>query len=210
MTAPGFLTVLGGRRVVPTVSAQEPDDAVVAARALAAGGVDVLEVLVRTPAAFDAIAAVRAQVPEVLVGAGTVLDAAQVDGAVAAGAAFVVGPGFSASVAERCAAAGVAHLPGVFTATEVIAARDAGLDTVKLFPATALGPVAAGRLTEAFPGTAFVPTGGIGREAVGAWLRVPGVVAVGGSWLVPPDALRRRDTATITALAAATLRELDA
>src|SRR5450756_599246 len=125
---------------------------------------------------------------DILVGAGTVLTVAQVDQAVAAGATFVVSPGLSRAVVERCQELGVLALPGAVTATEVQAALELGLDTVKFFPAgTSGGPAAIKALAAPFTGVKFVPTGGVGPANLGEYLALASVVAVGGSWMVPTE-----------------------
>nr|WP_240897771.1 bifunctional 4-hydroxy-2-oxoglutarate aldolase/2-dehydro-3-deoxy-phosphogluconate aldolase [Kineococcus vitellinus] len=146
----------------------------------------------------------------VLAGAGTVLSAAQVDRAVAAGAAFVVSPGLDRAVVERCREHGVAVLPGAVTATEVQAALALGLSTLKFFPAaTSGGPAAVRALSAPFADVRFVPTGGIGPDDLRQWLDVPSVLAVGGSWMVPRELIAAGDfdavrdlTARAVALAA--------
>ena len=173
------------------------------AEALVGGGLPVLEVTLRTPAALDAIRAMRA-VPGAIVGAGTVLDPAQLAAAIDAGAQFAVSPGFTERLAE---AAVIPWLPGVASAGEVMRALDAGLTRLKFFPATAAGGLPALKaLSAVFRQVRFCPTGGISQATAPEWLALPSVACVGGSWLVPadepldPDAIRRR------ALAAATLR----
>lgn len=131
---------------------------------------------------------------DVLVGAGTVLSPAQVDIAVAAGASYIVSPGLSRAVVERCGEHGVPVLPGVVTATEIQAALDLGVSTIKFFPAgTSGGPAAIAALTAPFIGVKFVPTGGIGPTNLREYLDIPSVAAVGGSWMVPKDKIRAGD-----------------
>jgi 2-dehydro-3-deoxyphosphogluconate aldolase/(4S)-4-hydroxy-2-oxoglutarate aldolase len=123
-----------------------------------------------------------------LVGAGTVLTPGQAEAAAAAGARFIVSPGFSSSVARRCAELGVPYVPGVATATEVMSALSEGLAVLKFFPAEAIGGVACLRAISApFGDVAWLPTGGIESTNAPAYLSVPGVIAVGGSWMVRPD-----------------------
>jgi 2-dehydro-3-deoxyphosphogluconate aldolase/(4S)-4-hydroxy-2-oxoglutarate aldolase len=175
--------------------------AVPVADALAAGGLPVAEVTFRTEVAADAIGRIAAET-DVLVGAGTVVRAEQVDEAVEAGARFIVTPGLSLPVIERCRELDVLVIPGVATATEVIAALDQGLDLLKLFPAEAAGGVALLRaLNGPFPDVRFVPTGGISAANAASYLELPSVAAVGGSWMVAPDLLAARDYAAITQLA---------
>jgi len=189
----GVLAELAARVLVPVVVLREASDAVVLADALVAGGLPVAEVTFRTAAAPEAIRVI-ADRGDVLVGAGTVLTPAQVDQAVAAGARYVVSPGTSRAVVERCFEHGVAVLPGAVTATEVQAALELGLDTVKFFPAGTSGGAGAIRaLAAPFGGVRFVPTGGVGPANLAEYLAVPAVVAVGGSWMVPADRIAARD-----------------
>jgi 2-dehydro-3-deoxyphosphogluconate aldolase / (4S)-4-hydroxy-2-oxoglutarate aldolase len=186
--------------IVPVVVLEELDAAVPVAAALAEGGLPVAEVTFRTAVAADAIARIAAET-DVLVGAGTVVRPEQVDEAVAAGAQFIVTPGLSARVIERCRELDVLVIPGVATATEVIAALDLRLDLLKLFPAEAAGGVALLKaLRGPFPGVRFVPTGGIGPANAAAYLALPSVPAVGGSWMVAPELIAARDFAAVTRL----------
>ncbi|NTW38543.1 MAG: bifunctional 4-hydroxy-2-oxoglutarate aldolase/2-dehydro-3-deoxy-phosphogluconate aldolase [Cellulomonadaceae bacterium] len=196
------LTALAHARVVPVVVLENAADAAPLAAALVAGGLPVAEVTFRTAAAQDAIR-VMADRGDILVGAGTVLTPGQVDQAVAAGASYVVSPGLSRAVVERCHEHGILALPGAVTATEIQAALELGVTTVKFFPAgTSGGPAAIAALTAPFGGVRFVPTGGIGPKNVHDYLAIPAVVAVGGSWMVPSDRVRAGDFAGITALTA--------
>ncbi len=121
------------------------------------------------------------------VGAGTILDPEQAERAVAAGAAFIVSPGFDEDVVAKCRELGVPVVPGIATATELMRALRAGLDTVKLFPAEAIGGLRALRsLAAPFPGMRFMPTGGIGVDQLAGYLAEPAVLAVGGSWMATP------------------------
>jgi 2-dehydro-3-deoxyphosphogluconate aldolase / (4S)-4-hydroxy-2-oxoglutarate aldolase len=186
--------------IVPVVVLEELDTAVPVAAALAEGGLPVAEVTFRTAVAADAIARIAAET-DVLVGAGTVVRPEQVDEAVAAGAQFIVTPGLSARVIERCRELDVLVIPGVATATEVIAALDLGLDLLKLFPAEQAGGVPLLKaLHGPFPHVRFVPTGGIAAANAAAYLALPSVAAVGGSWMVAPELVAAGDFATITRL----------
>lgn len=187
------LQALSAARIVPVVVLDDAGDADALAGALVAGGLPVAEVTFRTSAAADSIRAMAAR-GDILVGAGTVLTVAQVDQAVAAGASFVVSPGLSRAVVERCAEHGVLALPGAVTATEVQAALELGVSTVKFFPAgTCGGPAAIKALAAPFGGVQFVPTGGVGPKNLAEYLAVPAVVAVGGSWMVPRDQVKAGD-----------------
>lgn len=195
-------TVLGGHRVVPVVVLHDAAQASPLADALVAGGLPVAEVTFRTAAAEAALRRMAAD-GRLLVGAGTVLHPAQVDRAVEVGARFVVSPGLRPSVVRRAQQLGVPVYPGVATPSEIMAALDAGLDVLKLFPATALGgPATLTALAGPFPGVRFVPTGGIDARSMTTYLRHPAVVAVGGSWMVAPALLQAGDYAAVTALSA--------
>jgi 2-dehydro-3-deoxyphosphogluconate aldolase / (4S)-4-hydroxy-2-oxoglutarate aldolase len=186
--------------VIPVVVADDPDCAASLGDALVAGGLPLAEVTFRTRAAPDIIRVLAAR-GDILVGAGTVLTPADVDTAVDAGAAFVVSPGLSRAVVDRCVERGVLAIPGAVTATEVQAAIELGLDTVKFFPAEPAGGVAAiSALAAPFAGMSFVPTGGISASNVESYLDLPSVVAVGGSWMVPRDLVRSRDVAGLVGL----------
>lgn len=187
------LIQLAAHRLVPVVVLDEARDAGPLADALVGGGLPVAEVTFRTAAAPDAIRAM-ADRGDVLVGAGTVLTPEQVDQAVAAGAAYLVSPGTSRAVVERAQEHGIPILPGAVTATEVQAALDLGLDTVKFFPArTSGGSKAIAALSAPFGGVRFVPTGGVGPANLDEYFALPCVAAVGGSWMVPRDRVRAGD-----------------
>ena len=191
MDGSAFATRLGELRVVPVVSIDDAADAVGLADALAAGGLPMIEVTFRTDAASDAIAAIRTARPDVLVGAGTVLDPATVDRAIAAGAAFLVAPGFSPAVVAKAADHGVAMLPGAVTPTEIEMALAAGFRLVKFFPAEASGGVRYIKAVAApYRGVRFVPTGGVTPANLAEYLAVPAVAACGGTWIAPADAIR--------------------
>jgi 2-dehydro-3-deoxyphosphogluconate aldolase/(4S)-4-hydroxy-2-oxoglutarate aldolase len=197
------LARLAAHRLVPVVVLDEARDAGPLADALVAGGLPVAEVTFRTAAAADAIRAIADRGGDVLVGAGTVVTPAQVDAAVAAGAQYLVSPGTSRAVVERAREHGVPVLPGAVTATEVQAALELGLDTVKFFPAgTSGGSAAIAALAAPFGGVRFVPTGGVGPGNLDQYLALPCVAAVGGSWMVPRDRVRDGDLAGVRTLVA--------
>lgn len=196
------LARLAAHRLVPVVVLDEADDAGPLADALVGGGLPVAEITFRTAAAPDAIRVV-ADRGDVLVGAGTVVTPRQVDQAVAAGAQYLVSPGTSRAVLERAQEHGVPVLPGAVTATEVQAALELGVDTVKFFPAgTSGGSAAVAALAAPFGGVRFVPTGGVGPANLDEYLSLPCVAAVGGSWMVPRDRVRAGDLAGVRALVA--------
>jgi len=179
--------------ILPVVVLEDAGRAADLAGALIEGGLPVAEITFRTKAAAAAIAAMSSD-PRILVGAGTVVTVEQVDRAVEAGARFVVSPGFSHAVVSRCAELGVVTIPGAVTATEIMAALDAGLSLVKFFPAgSSGGPGAVKSLSAPFAGLGFVPTGGIEASNVSDYFAVPSVRAVGGSWMVPPVAISSGD-----------------
>jgi 2-dehydro-3-deoxyphosphogluconate aldolase/(4S)-4-hydroxy-2-oxoglutarate aldolase len=199
------LPALSAARLVPVVVLDDARDADALAGALVAGGLPVAEVTFRTAAAQDSIRAMAAR-GDILVGAGTVLTPEQVDQAVAAGARFVVSPGLSRAVVERCGELGVLALPGAVTATEVQAALELGVSTVKFFPAETSGGAAAIKaLTAPFGDVRFVPTGGIGPGNLTQYLAIPAVAAVAGSWMVPRDHVKAGDFAGIRELTADTV-----
>jgi 2-dehydro-3-deoxyphosphogluconate aldolase / (4S)-4-hydroxy-2-oxoglutarate aldolase len=186
--------------VLPVVVADDRDCAVSLGDALVAGGLPLAEVTFRTPAAPDVVR-ILAQRGDILVGAGTVLTADQVDTAVEAGAAFIVSPGLSRAVVDRCFERGVLPIPGAVTATEVQAALELGLDTVKFFPAESTGGATAiSALAAPFAGMSFVPTGGISTSNVDSYFALPSVIAVGGSWMVPRDLVSAHDVARLVGL----------
>lgn len=196
------LAALSDARLVPVVVLDDAAHADALAGALVAGGLPVAEVTFRTAAAADSIRAM-ADRGDILVGAGTVLTVAQVDQAVAAGASYVVSPGLSRAVVERCQELGVLALPGAVTATEIQAALELGLTTVKFFPAgTSGGAPAIAALAAPFGQVTFVPTGGIGPKNLQDYLSIPSVAAVGGSWMVPRDRVAAGDFDGITQLTA--------
>jgi 2-dehydro-3-deoxyphosphogluconate aldolase/(4S)-4-hydroxy-2-oxoglutarate aldolase len=175
-------------RTAPVIPVLVVDDASIArplAEALVAGGLTVLEVTLRTPAALDAIRAMK-QVPGATVGAGTVLNKRQLDGAIDAGAEFVISPGLTDNLARSAIATGVPYLPGVATTSDIMRGLDLGLDRFKFFPATASGGTATLKAHAAvFGEVRFCPTGGITEETAPEWLALEAVLCVGGSWVVP-------------------------
>jgi 2-dehydro-3-deoxyphosphogluconate aldolase/(4S)-4-hydroxy-2-oxoglutarate aldolase len=189
-------------RIVPVITIDDVARAAPLAEALCAGGLTVLEVTLRTPAAVPAIQAMRRAVPSAVVGAGTVVNRRQLAAAIGAGSQFLVSPGFSATLATAARRAGVPLLPGVASPTELMAALDAGLDTLKFFPAEQAGGVAMLKaLCAPFPSVAFCPTGGITAQKAPEYLAQPNVIAVGMSSVAPPELIAAGDFAGITALA---------
>ncbi|MGA5447701.1 bifunctional 4-hydroxy-2-oxoglutarate aldolase/2-dehydro-3-deoxy-phosphogluconate aldolase [Streptomyces umbrinus] len=188
--------------VVPVVVVDDVADAVPLARALAAGGLPAIEVTLRTPVALDAIRAIADGVPEAVVGAGTVISPEQVAQSVAAGARFLVSPGWTDVLLDAMKASGVPFLPGVSTTSEVVALLERGVSDMKFFPAQAAGGTAYLKsLAGPLPQARFCPTGGIGPAVAPEYLALPNVLCVGGSWMLPADAIAARDWARVETLA---------
>ncbi|MEV0242807.1 bifunctional 4-hydroxy-2-oxoglutarate aldolase/2-dehydro-3-deoxy-phosphogluconate aldolase [Streptomyces sp. NPDC050674] len=195
-------SVLDLAPVVPVVVIEEAGDAVPLARALVAGGLPAIEVTLRTPAALAAIREIARGVPGAVVGAGTVVRPGQVGEAVAAGSRFLVSPGWTDGLLEAMRASGVPFLPGVSTASEVVALLERGVREMKFFPAQAAGGTAYLRsLSGPLPQARFCPTGGIGPASAPDYLALPNVGCVGGSWMLPRDAVAARDWGRVEALA---------
>lgn len=175
--------------IIPVLTVDRVEDSVPIAAALVAGGLPVIEVTLRTPAALDAIVAMRT-VEGAIVGAGTVLTPGQYDEAADAGAEFIISPGLTAELADAAGDDGRAPLlPGVATASEVMRALDRGFTILKYFPAASLGgPTSLAALSQVFRTARFCPTGGIRPESAAEWLAIESVLCVGGSWLVPAGA----------------------
>lgn len=194
---------LAGSGVVPVVVLEDAKQAVPTARAMAAGGVDVMEITFRTAAARDSIAAVSAECPEVLVGAGTVVTLEQCKSAVEAGAKFIVSPGFDAEVVKWCVDNGVAVTPGCVTPTEIMAAMKLGIGVFKFFPANVYGGLTAMKsLAAPFTSAKFIPTGGVNSGNIDEYISAPFIHAVGGSWVCPKADISAGNFDKITALCA--------
>jgi 2-dehydro-3-deoxyphosphogluconate aldolase/(4S)-4-hydroxy-2-oxoglutarate aldolase len=188
--------------VVPVVVLDHPDQALPLGKALLAGGIDVIEVTLRTDAGLESIRRL-ADLPDLHVGAGSVLVVDHVDQVVDAGARFVVSPGLSVEVVQRCRQRGVAALPGVASASELMTAVSLGLDEVKFFPAGLLGgPAGIRALAAPFTRTSFMPSGGVKAENMADYLAIPAVPAVSGSWMVDPALLRAGAWDEVTARSA--------
>jgi 2-dehydro-3-deoxyphosphogluconate aldolase/(4S)-4-hydroxy-2-oxoglutarate aldolase len=190
--------------VIPVIVLHKVEHAVPMAEALLEGGVKVLEVTLRTPAALKCIEAIAKAVPQAVLGAGTLRSAADARAARDVGCRFGVSPGYTAEIARACREAGVALLPGVSTASEVMAANADGLMFLKFFPAVPAGGVPMLKaLHGPFPDVAFCPTGGLTPENAPQFLALPNVRVCGGSWLTPADAMEQGDWRRIAALAKA-------
>ena len=205
MTAPSedFVARLRRAGVVPVITIEDAASALPFARALRDGGLDVIEVTLRTAAALEAIRRIAADLPDVVVGAGTVLGKAQAEDSVAAGARFLVSPGLTPAVADAGLSASVPLLPGIATATEAMPATERGITFLKFFPTETSGGAAALKaLAAPLPHLRFCPTGGIDAAKAAIYLALPNVVCVGGSWMAPADAVKAGDWARIATLSA--------
>ena len=172
--------------VVPVVVIDDAQNALPTAQAMAAGGIPVMEITFRTPAAPDSIRLVSENLPEVLVGAGTVTDLAQAKLAVECGAKFIVSPGYDGETVDWCLENGIPVLPGCVTPTEIMGAKKKGLSVLKFFPANVYGGLKAIKaLAGPFPGMRFIPTGGVNNDNLAEFLSSPFICAVGGSWVCP-------------------------
>jgi 2-dehydro-3-deoxyphosphogluconate aldolase / (4S)-4-hydroxy-2-oxoglutarate aldolase len=196
--------LLGRAPVIPVLSIARLEDAVPLARALAGAGLPVLEVTLRTDVALAAIRAIRKEVPDAIVGAGTVLTAKDLAAVEAAGAAFAISPGATDALYAAASDARVPLLPGIATASELMHGLELGYQRFKFFPAESSGGVAALRsFAGPFAQAKFCPTGGIDAAKAPAYLALANVITVGGSWMVPADALAAGDWARIADLARA-------
>lgn len=191
--------------VIPVIVIDREADALPLARALLEGGVRVLEITLRTPAALPAIEAIAKALPDAIVGAGTVLNAEDARRAKEAGAQFAVSPGYTHGVGEACRSLGLPLLPGVATSAEIMTALGDGYHFLKLFPAQAVGGVGLLKAwASPFGAATFCPTGGITASTAADYLALPNVRCVGGSWLTPSDQVRSGNWDAITALARST------
>jgi 2-dehydro-3-deoxyphosphogluconate aldolase / (4S)-4-hydroxy-2-oxoglutarate aldolase len=188
--------------IMPVLAIDDLDHAIPLAKALVAGGLPVLEITLRTPAALGAMAQIAEHVPEAIVGAGTVLNAAQYQQVIAAGARFAISPGISQELLQVSANGAIPLLPGVASASEVMLGLNAGLTHFKFFPAEAAGGVA---MLKSFAGpfaaAKFCPTGGIDPSNAPNYLKLPNVITVGGSWMATSASIQAKDWSAITKLA---------
>ena len=194
--------VLKQAPVLPVLAIDHLEDAVPLAKALVEGGLPVLEVTLRSDTALDAIAAIKVAVPGAVLGAGTVLSDVQLRAVHEAGAAFAIAPGATAALYEAAAGSPIPLIPAIATASELMVGLEAGHRRFKFFPAESAGGIAALRsFAGPFPQARFCPTGGIDAQRVSGYLALSNVITVGGSWMVPADALAARDWTRITQLA---------
>ena len=199
---PGLDQILRASPVMPVIALEDAERALPLAEALLAGGISTLEITLRTPAALEAITRIRKAFPQAHVGAGTVTTPEALRQAEGAGATFAVSPGLPRPLLEAAARGPLPFLPGVMTPTEVMTAAAAGFTHLKLFPAEQAGGLGMLKaLAGPFRELRFCPTGGIGPDTAKAYLALPNVVCVGGSWLAPPSLLDTGDWKAITNLA---------
>ncbi|MEJ9293368.1 bifunctional 4-hydroxy-2-oxoglutarate aldolase/2-dehydro-3-deoxy-phosphogluconate aldolase [Gallibacterium anatis] len=193
--------VFSASPVIPVMVIKKLEDALPMAKALQAGGINVFEITLRSAVALDAIKLLSKEVPDALVGAGTVLSAEQYDQAVAAGAKFVISPGATPALLKHAAAREVPLIPGTATPSEMMQALELGYSYVKFFPAEINGGVAALKaISAALPQLSFCPTGGVSPKNVASYVAVNCVKTVGGSWMIPNDAVAAGDWAKVTQL----------
>jgi 2-dehydro-3-deoxyphosphogluconate aldolase/(4S)-4-hydroxy-2-oxoglutarate aldolase len=183
---------------VPVITAGDVAETVDLCKALAAGGLDMLEITLRSPTALAAVEAAARALPLACVGVGTLIDPRDVQRVANAGARFAVSPGYTSALAELTLGAGLDWLPGAVTASEIMLARSSGHTTLKFFPSLAFGgPEALRAYQPVFPDVKFCPTGGINQKSAADYLACANVVAIGGTWMMPKEALVARDWAAI-------------
>lgn len=200
---------LAASPVVPVITIEDAAHAVPLARALIAGGISAIEITLRTPAARVAAERIAREVPEALLGIGTALTAADLKLARDLGACFALSPGATPALLKAASEQDLPFIPGIATASELMQALEYGFDVVKFFPAATMGGIPGLKaLSAPFPHVRFCPTGGISEANAPDWLKEPAVLAVGGSWIAPPDLIRAQNWDEITrrAEAAAALR----
>lgn len=196
--------VLTASPVMPVMVIQDAEDAVPLAKALCAGGINVLEITLRTPAALESIRRISQEVPEAIVGAGTIITTQQLDAVAEAGAVFGISPGLTPTLLHAANKSKVALIPGISTLSELIMGMEYGYDHFKFFPAEAAGGIPMLKaIAGPIPQATFCPTGGISPHNYQAYLALDNVACVGGSWLVPADAVKAKNWAAITDLAKA-------
>lgn len=194
--------VLNAGPVMPVMVIKNLDDAVPLAKALVAGGIKVLEITLRTPIALEAIRLISQEVKEAIVGAGTITTPEQLKAAEEAGAVFAISPGLTPALLMAAKEGNIALIPGISTLSELMVGMEAGLDHFKFFPAEAAGGIPMLKsIAGPIPQVTFCPTGGISPENYNAYLSLNNVACVGGSWLVPEDAVKEKNWAKVTELA---------
>ncbi|WP_422014184.1 bifunctional 4-hydroxy-2-oxoglutarate aldolase/2-dehydro-3-deoxy-phosphogluconate aldolase [Reyranella sp.] len=205
MSPVGDIAAIAARApVIPVLTIETPETAVPLARALVRGGLPVLEITLRTAVALEALRIIVDEVPEAIVGAGTVLDAVQLDQVQRAGARFAVSPGCTEALARAARSSGLPFLPGVQTVSEAMTLAEHGFEILKFFPADAAGGLTWIKAVGApLSGLRFCPTGGVTAETAPAYLALPNVACVGGSWVAPRVAVATGDWQSVERLAAA-------
>lgn len=194
--------ILKSSPIIPIITLKDIRDAMPLAQSLLEGGIKVAEITLRTNAAFDAIKVISRAFPELIIGAGTIVNPGQFLQAKEAGAQFAVSPGLTSELAASARHAEIPYLPGVATASEIMAARMLGFTVVKFFPAEALGGVNTLKsYAPVFPDIKFCPTGGITRTNMHDYLNQSNVIAIGGAWIAPLQVIEEKEWETITALA---------
>ena len=202
LTKENFAATLRAARVMPILTVRDVDQAVQTAEALAAGGLTVMEITLRTTVAERAIRAIRDRVPEITIGAGTLMRRGDFARAQDAGAQFAVSPGLTDELAGDALQSALPFLPGIQTASEAMLAVDHGFRELKFYPAKAAGGVdVLIDFSSIFQNVGWCPTGKIGRDDVSSYLALPSVLCCGGSWVAPQDMQSREDWAGIRALA---------
>lgn len=204
MSLPSPLSFVAKAPVVPVVVIERLEDAVPLARALVEGGLPLIEVTLRTPVALEALRLIAAEVEGAIAGAGTVTTRAQIEATIDAGATFLVSPGTTPELTAAFTETPIPVMAGCATASEAMRLAELGFEVLKFFPAEASGGAAFLKsIAGPLPHLRFCPTGGIGPANAGDYLALPNVVAVGGSWVVPTDAIRAGNFAKVRELAAA-------
>ncbi|MFG1206048.1 bifunctional 4-hydroxy-2-oxoglutarate aldolase/2-dehydro-3-deoxy-phosphogluconate aldolase [Xanthobacter flavus] len=202
MSLPSPLPFVAKAPVVPVVVIERLEDAVPLARALVEGGLPLIEVTLRTPVAMEALRLIAAEVEGAIAGAGTVTNRAQIEATIEAGATFLVSPGTTPELAAAFTETPIPVMAGCATASEAMRLAELGFEVLKFFPAEASGGAAFLKsIAGPLPHLRFCPTGGIGPANAGDYLALPNVVAVGGSWVVPTDAIRAGNFAKVRELA---------
>lgn len=187
--------------IVPVIALEHEEDALPLAKALLEGGINIMEITLRTPAGLKAIEIISKALPQMNVGAGTVFNSSDFKNAVARGAAFVFSPGISEALMQTSKELNVALIPGVATASEVMLAKNNGFEHCKLFPATLAGGIEILKaFSGPFPSMRFCPTGGVNLDNINDFLSLDNVLCAGGSWIVPKQAMKEKDFKQITKL----------
>ncbi len=193
--------VLSVSPIVPVITIENADDAIPLAKALSEGGVNIMEITLRTDAGLESIKRIAQEMPDMIVGAGTVVNTTQFDEVYKAGAKFIISPGFTTKLLEHASKNSIPLIPGVATASEIMTAMEYGLDTFKLFPANIVGGVGALKsFSGPFKDIRFCPTGGVNLENLNEFLGLENVLCVGGTWFVPKDDISNHNFEKITQL----------